>query len=327
MKEMYNTILSLRGEHSEAIASECSTKQSRVVTHEIASSKRTPSGRSLLLAMTVVFAIIAPILFSGCDEPIQTQYSEQLVINTFLFANHPIDSIVLHRTTPFGDTFNDIDYAITGATVIVTTNGVADTLLPGILGNPILSGRYYLPASKLIVQGGQTYNLTVIAPDQQTGGTHYATATTTVPMPIHLGPIADSIRGQTIMLDTNDLAAYAFLLTAGPIDEPSRHYLLSVTALDTNDGRIHVGGDSSAVLTRYSMVATGPQIALTSRYFTWYGPSLITFYAIDTNFANYQAQISGGSDYQPTLNDINGGIGVFGSAAIDTVSFIVAPKP
>lgn len=271
--------------------------------------------------MTMVMAILSGIALSGCDEPIQSQYFEQINVASFIYANEAIDSVVLHRTTPFGDYYDDLDYAVDSALVIVTSNGVSDTLLPATL-----KGRYYLPASKLIVQGGQTYTLSITARNQQTGGTHYLTSTTTVPMPIHLAAIADSIRGQTIILDTNNLANFAFLVTAGPIDEPSREYLLSITALDTNLGRIHIGGDSSAETVRYSNIATGPEIALTSRYFTWYGPSLLTFYAIDTNFADYQRQLSQGGDYVPTLNHVNGGIGVFASAAIDTVSFILKPK-
>jgi hypothetical protein len=168
--------------------------------------------------------------------------------------------------------------------------------------------------------------LTVTAPNWQTGGTHFATSTTTVPMPIHLDSLIESFRGQTIILDTNNLTNFAFLVTAGPVDEPNREYLISVTALDTTKGRIHVGGDSSQATTRYSQISTGPQIAITSRFFTWYGPSLLTFYAIDTNFADYQRQLSGGTDFQPSLNHINGGIGVFASAARDTVSFILKPK-
>ena len=326
MEQKRNYSTSLRGGQSDR-RELCSTKQSRAVTQEIASSNLTwLSPHKVLLAMTVMGALIASIALSGCDEPILSNYQEQLVINSFLYANHPIDSIVLHRTTPFGDYYDDLDYAIDSATVIVTNNGVADTLLPGIVGDPTLKGRYFLPASKFIVQGGQTYTLSVTAPNQQTDGTHYATSTTTVPMPIHLDSLVESFRGQTIVLDTTNLAQFAFLVTAGPIDEPSREYLMSVTALDTNDGRIHVGGDSSTETTRYSQISTGPEIAITSRFFIWYGPSLLTFYAIDTNFADYQRQLSGGGDYVPTLNHINGGIGVFGSAAIDTVSFIIKPK-
>lgn len=322
-KKFYST--SLRGESNDRREFD-STKQSHAFLREIASSNIPRlSPRNVLLAMTMVIAMMSGITFSGCDDAILSNYQEQLVINSFLYANHPIDSIVLHRTTPFGDYYDDLDYAVDSATVIVTNNGVADTLLPGIVGDPALKGRYYLPAGKLIVQGGQTYNLSVTAPNYQTGGTHFATSTTTVPMPIHLDSLVESFRGQSIVLDTNNLAAFAFLVTAGPIDEPSREYLMSVTALDTNDGRIHVGGDSSSETTRYSQIATGPQIAISSRFFTWYGPSLLTFYAIDTNFADYQRQLSQGGDYVPTLNHINGAIGVFGSAAIDTVSFIIKP--
>ncbi len=315
MKKKTFFTTSLRGEIAKRSGA-ISTKQSHARTQEIASSKRTPVGRSLLLAMTVLCAIV-----SGCDQPIQSAYQEQINVASFIFANEAIDSVVLHRTTPFGDYYDDLDYAVDSAIVIVTTNGVADTLLPATL-----KGRYYLPASKLVVQGGQTYNLTIIALNEQTGGTHVLTAATTVPMPIHLDSIPPSFHGQTVTLDTTDLAAFAFLLTAGPVDESNREYLLSVTALDTNVGRIHNGGDSSTNRVRYSNIATGPEIAITSRFFTWYGPNLITFYAIDTNFADYQRQLSGGGNYQPTLNHINGGIGVFGSAARDTVSIVVMPK-
>ncbi len=279
-------------------------------------------------ALPACVALLGIIALSGCDQPILSNYQEQLVVNSFIYANGGIDSVVLHRTTPFGDTFNDIDYAVTGATVIVTSNGVADTLLPGTAGDPTLKGRYYLPQSKLIVQGGQTYNLSVTAPNLQSGGTHYATSSTTVPMPIHLEPLADSIRGQTLILDTNNLASFAFLLTAGPVDNPNREYLLSIVALDTTYGRIRTNGEGqdTTLTVRYSNIATGPEIAVTSRLLGWYGPNLLTFYAIDTNFADYQRQLTGGGNFQPTLNHIIGGIGVFGSAAIDTVSFILKPK-
>jgi hypothetical protein len=313
---------SLRGESNDTHDRSCgrefdSTKQSHALPYEIASSElQWLSPLKFFLAMTMVITLL-----SGCDQPILSNYQEQLVVNSFIYANGAIDSVVLHRTTPFGDTFNDLSYAVDSATVVVATNGVADTLF-----RAPLKGRYYLPASKLIVKGGQTYSLTVTSPNWQTGGTHFATSTTTVPMPIHLDSLVESFRGQTIILDTNNLANFVFLVTAGPVDESNREYLMSVTALDTTKGRIHVGGDSSQSTTRYSQISTGPQIAITSRFFTWYGPSLLTFYAIDTNFVDYQRQLSGGTDFQPSLNHIVGGIGVFGSAARDTVSFILKPK-
>ncbi|HEY3874878.1 MAG TPA: DUF4249 family protein [Candidatus Kapabacteria bacterium] len=270
----------------------------------------------------IVIAFLAVIAaLSGCDQPIQSAYQEQLDVSSFLFANEPIDSIVLHRTTPFGDYYDDLDYAVDSATVVVSHNGVADTLLP-----TALKGRYYLPANTMIVMGGETYTLSITAKNNQTGGTHLLTSSTTVPMPIHLDSLALSVRGQTIVLDTTNLSNFAFLISAGPIDKPDREYLLSITALDTTFGRIHGGGDSSSETTRFSQVATGPNIAVTSRFFSWYGPNLLTFYAIDTNWSDYQRQIQQGIDYQPSLNHITGGIGVFASGARDTVSFFLKPK-
>ncbi len=294
-------------------------KQSQHFERGIASSKLLRFAPQLLLAMT----IISSAFLAGCDNPIQTAYTDQLVVDGFIYANEPVDSIVLHRTTPFGQYYDDLDYAIDGATVTITVDGDAHTLLP-----TGLKGRYYLPSSDLIVQGGKTYYLTVSAPNEQNGGTITATASTTVPMPIHYSALEDSARGQTFLLDTNNLAAFAFLATAGPVDTPSREYLLSVTALDTSYGLIrHREGADSLATIRYSYtLATAPAIAVTAGLFGWYGPNLITFYALDTNWVDYQRQLITRGNYQSSLNHINGGIGIFGSAARDTVTIFVKPK-
>src|SRR5207248_1320743 len=123
---------------------------------------------------------------------------EQIVVAAFLYANEPIDSVVLHRTTPFGSYYDDLDYAVDSAQVTVTVDGVPHTLKPATL-----KGRYYLPASELVVQGGKTYELSVVAPNHQSGGSHVLSSTTTVPMPIHYSPFVDSIRGKTIVFDTS----------------------------------------------------------------------------------------------------------------------------
>ncbi|MFI5202557.1 MAG: DUF4249 family protein [Candidatus Kapaibacterium sp.] len=324
MKKTRHFITSLRGARIDRREIRA-TKQSRAFTQEIASSEfQWLSPLKFLLAMTVIL-----IVFSGCDNPIQTVYTEQLVVDGFIYANEPIDSIVLHRTTPFGDYYDDLDYAVDSAQVTITVDGVAHTLLP-----TGLKGRYYLPASDLVVQGGRTYFLSVTARNNQTGGVYSATSMTTVPMPIHLTGLADSVHGQTFILDTNNLGSFVFLVTAGPGGGADQRYLLSITALDTNAGRIRFqSGRNSTDTTvpervRYSGVATGPTILVRPQFFSYYGPNLVTFYSIDTNWADYQRQVigRGGTDYQPSLNHIDGGIGVFGSAARDTVTIFIKPK-
>jgi hypothetical protein len=261
----------------------------------------------------------------GCDNAIESAYKEQIVVGAFLYAGEQTGWIVLHRTTPFGSYFDDLDYAVDSATVTLTVDGVAHVLKPGDV-----KGRYYLPASELIVQGGKTYQLSVVAPNHQTGGVHTLSASTTVPMPIHLDPIADSIRGKTFVYDTTDLSHFAFILTAGPVDQPNRKYLLSVTALDTSYGRVrHRETENDSIRrTRYSFVQTGPAIAVLEQFIGWYGPTLFTFNAIDTNWSDYQRQVPpfGNTNYEPSLNHISGGMGVFASGARDTVSVFLKPK-
>lgn len=222
--------------------------------------------------MTYFVLLSAVGLFASCDNPIATAYNEQIVVGAFLYANEPIDSIVLHRTTPFGAYYDDLDYAVDSATVTITVDGVAHTLLHGLR-----KGRYVLPASELVVQGGKTYTLSITARNQQ-GGNHTISATTTVPMPIHLTSLADSIRGKSFVFDTSNRLSFGYLVTATPTDASDHRYLLSVTALDTSYGslRSEISTLDSNRLTRYSEVATGPAIAVTARLLEWYGPTLIT---------------------------------------------------
>ncbi|MEI8135079.1 MAG: DUF4249 family protein [bacterium] len=279
----------------------------------------------LFLQTVLVVAFAAILILNGCDSAIESDYHEQLVVGAFLYANEPIDSIVIHRTTPFGAYYDDLSYAVEDAQVIVTVDGVQHTLLPGSM-----KGRYYLPSTQLIVQGGKTYDLSIVAPNSQYGGNHSITATTTVPMPIHLPGTIDSIRGRSFVFDTANVLSFAYLITAIPTDESDKRYLLSVTARDTTFGMVHIlRFDDSTNLTKYSEVASGPAIAVTAQYLNWYGPNTITMYAIDSNWWDYQRQVppnGRGTTFQPTLNHIQGGIGIFGSAARDTVSVFIKRK-
>ena len=92
-------------------------------------------------------------ILAGCDNAIESAYKEQIVVGAFLYAGEQTGWIVLHRTTPFGSYFDDLDYAVDSATVTLTVDGVAHVLKPGDI-----KGRYYLPANELIVQGGKHIN-------------------------------------------------------------------------------------------------------------------------------------------------------------------------
>lgn len=259
----------------------------------------------------------------GCDGAIDSLYQPQVVVTGYIYANGAIDSVILHTTAQFGTVVDDLSSAITGATVKIIVDNTVYTLLPGTR-----KGRYYLPASQLTVQGGKTYELRVLYQQDS------IEAFTTVPMPIHFTGLDDSIPPPRILiLDTNNQAAFIHILTAGPVDSPDRRYQLQVTALDTTFGKIHAGSnagpplDSNSV-TRFSFVQTGPILPLYSRLFGWWGPNKISFLAIDTNWVDLARQVQSGTadTYQPSLNHIIGGLGVWASAARDTTTVFLEPK-
>jgi hypothetical protein len=266
---------------------------------------------------------LSPLLVA-CDGAIESQYKEQLVVGAFLFANEPVDSIVIHRTTPFGSFYGDLEYAVDSATVTLSDGTDVYTLEPSQR-----KGRYALHT--LVIQPGKTYNLTIVAPNHQTGGVHTVHGSTIIPMPISISPEAAKLRGQVIILDTNQLSTFQYFLTAGPNDEPNRKYLLSVTPLDTTQGKITVSRQGPPVdtlaLTHYSFMQTAPLIGVSPRLFAYYGPNKIDFIAIDTNWVDYQRQVfQANLSYQSSLNHIIGGLGVFASGARDTMTIFIKPK-
>ena len=263
-------------------------------------------------------------LLAACDGAIESAYKEQLVVSAFLYANEPVDSVVIHRTTPFGNYYSDLEYAVDSATVTLSDGESTYTLLPAER-----KGRYALPS--LIVQPGKTYQLIVVAPNHQTGGVHTLQASTIIPMPIKLADQAAQFRGQEIVLDTNQLGSFQYFLAAGPIDEPNRKYMLGVTSLDTNEPKITLTRQGppvdSLARTRYGFIQTAPMLPVSPRLFAYYGPNRIDFIALDTNWVDYQRQvIQPNATYQPSLNHIIGGLGVFASGARDTLTIFLKPK-
>lgn len=275
------------------------------------------------LSLLLVALSISAMSFIGCDGAIDSEYKEQLIVTGFIYPGSPIDSVVVQRTTPFGEKIDDLTSSVDSAVVKVTVDGTTHTLLPGSR-----KGRYYLPASELVVEGGKSYTLTVDYHE------HHLSAVTTVPEPIHWIGLDDSLRHtRDLILDTTDYGAFRYTLTAGPIDYVNRKYMLKVLSLDTNIGRIHTPQQGppfdSTGNTRYSFIQTAPVLPLSGRLFGWYGPQKISVLAIDTNWVDYTRQTFGGGDpsgFQQSLNHIDGGIGIWGSAAVDTVTIYLKPK-
>ena len=87
------------------------------------------------------------------------------------------------------------------------------------------------------------------------------------------------------------------------------------------------GGTQYNDLTRWFILIPVSSVPVPWTGFKWYGRQKVTVDAIDQNFNDWllQADVTGGV-YQESLNHINGGIGVFGSAGTDTcTTFLKMP--
>jgi hypothetical protein len=268
-----------------------------------------------------IFALLAFAL-TGCDGAIDSEYKEQIVVTAFMYTGQPIDSIVLHYSVPFGSYYVDEQYAVGGSDVRLKVDGKEYQFIPGTR-----KGRYYSPDSSLRLEGGKEYQLFI------TKGEHNVYAYTKAPMPIQYTGLDDSLPADRILpLDTNNASTFAYGVTAGPRDESWRLYMLGVTSLDTSYGRIYANPnagppvDTSSIV-RYSFIQTAPNVRIYSRLFSYFGPNRLTMLSMDSNWVFYKRQVGYGAEsfipYQSSLNHVKGGLGVFASAAKDTVTVFV----
>ncbi len=273
--------------------------------------------------MSRVLSIIiigAAIVLAGCENGITpAQLPPTVVVEGYLYANHPVDSIVLTQTEPIDAYYADSLARITGATVTLRVDGREYTLQE----KPGSPGAYTLPADSLIVQSDKQYTLTIHALNT------IVTAVTTVP---------DTFAMTTLSPDTLQWPSTLTTLVGPSLAwTPSLNrtaYAISMEALDTLIYEIN-GSDTlwnqrvqlpglegrrntrAQQLSRFLLQLRAPQTNITWDLFRWYGRHRLTVYAMDTNFVDFmQMQSVGGRTYLPQLNHVTNGIGVFGSAAI-----------
>lgn len=276
--------------------------------------------KKLQLILLALF-VTASGIFVGCDGAIDSAYEEELVLSAFLFEGERLDSVILERTTPFGQKIDDDAIAIEGADITITSNGETFTLLP-IVGR---KGRYYLPDH--VIEGGRKYDIEVRA------GEHLLKSSTVVPKSISYTGLNDSLPSTRVLyLDTNNYGQFVYTLTAGPGDPTHTQYLMQVTSLDVADGnkiRNPPPGPpvDTAASSRYSFFRTSPDFRIVPSLISHFGRNHIAIHALDSNWFDYHRMVIGSrGNYQPSLNHVQGGLGVFGSSARDTVSVLIRPK-
>jgi hypothetical protein len=254
-------------------------------------------------------------LMGGCSEPVTpNQYSDQLVVNAFIFAEQPIDSVFIQRTGNILEFYSDDAVAITNASVQITlmsaSNPAAAETTYMLTHDSAKRGRYFSP---VIIRPNRIYALRVTAPNYPV-----VTGTTLVPDTFSvittLPPVVIwNIEYQPITV--------AWTQSRNYVD-----YIPSATSIDTtapliNDFRSENRKADDPKPERTGYFFNIPQrhsVSIPWLGFSYLGLHKLSVSAVDKNYYDYlrQAIASGGTSLREIRYNMEGGIGVFGSAAV-----------
>ncbi|MCB0275943.1 MAG: DUF4249 family protein [Calditrichaeota bacterium] len=301
--------------------------------------------RTLLLALTSI------LLLAGCDVGEDITYTEQYVVEGYLFATEPLSNIKLSRTVPFGTAYNFNDQAVNNAQVFVRLLDDNENVEREYAYQQVSPGVYRSPVQDPVLPA-RTYALEIRIPD---GKDTILRSRTVVP---------DSFSITRATADTIVYAGNQLELTITTPSSPNNQnvYIFATESLDPrfenltpffqdifdqidenqtpedtltflNDLRI-----SSSPLINEEFYDYNPdgtlQIRLPWISVIFFGPNTISANAVDDNVFNYistqtlQTDPSNLSPGEiPNVDDpIDGGVGLFGSyARVSKVIYVARP--
>src|SRR5581483_57569 len=269
---------------------------------------------TLLPLWCIIFSL--SFALSSCSNVTESAYTPQIVIQGFLYANEPLDSIVVRHTIAIGSSAGDD--RDTNARV---TLSVGDSIYTLHNDPSFAPGGRYISGSPILIQAGATYRLRVESSEG------VATASTTVPTPIHLDSV--KLGDRLLSLVSDDTILYPKLVDS--LSSPGVHlwwspspgsagYGVEALSLDTSadtilDAVSSAVGDTAAMgRYRFFILSTDEQIVWPQ--FTRYGLNVVRALALDRNYEDYVLGLYlSGSQFNNSTLHITGGLGVFGSAA------------
>jgi hypothetical protein len=274
--------------------------------------------------IVLLISVVISAFTVGCEDPVPTDYVQELVVEGFVFVGQPIENIRIMKTLPIADTFRLIDAAIRDAQVRITVNGVplAVEYVPDSLG-----GTYRVADREYRAVSGATYNIEVVAIGKK------LTATTLTP---------DTLSWVQAPKDTLQYPGRLFELTRSdsldvswtPVNGVSQ-YIVAVECIDTLGYGIYLNPQTtdtnrrirdqdrfdSGTLIASERVRFGFSILTRSptvwSVFKWFGKHEIRVYAGDQAFQEWFRMVGFGrrSSYDYRLSNIKGGLGTWGSAS------------
>lgn len=277
--------------------------------------------------------------------------TDRLVVDSVLVVGKPFPGVWLRRTGDGAEVYDADRAAERNATVVIRGGGLDVTYQTGNA-----AGLYVPPPSlQATVQPTTSYDLEIVT---QRGET--LTARTTTPPQVEIAQwLLLEADGETVrrelatfeeegdgVFDENQLNYIDGLLEArfqGDIHDVG--YQIAVIAREPDEFVIDTSGLDEEDLAEFDAVGTSPIFSGEDRFFRlpWFaiyyaGPHVIRIYAVDDNWRSLVTNVpeiyDNGGNFGGNIGDgvdrpdfaVEGGIGLFGSASVDSIGFRVLPN-
>lgn len=291
--------------------------------------------------------VCTTFLIVGCELYTQDEYEEQYVVESYLVANRPLPHVRVSHTLPVEEEYLLENAAINDAAVTISL--LDENGNPEATYHYLPRGEYgaYIPAAPAVVLPGRRYKLHVDLPAGDE-----VTAQTLVPASFKIDddqvdtsiPYQSEDQLEIVIRGENgsaDRQAY-FVFTVNVTDQYRDPAYLTplyddlVNEQDANIANLYV--NSSGIVNEENF-DENPDGTLSVRLpwlgVAFYGLNDIVTNTIDDNmydFLRYQSAQGGGSTLPPgeiqnIKYNVEGGIGIFGSMASDTVRVYIERQP
>jgi hypothetical protein len=294
--------------------------------------------------------ILVTLILLSCGKTSVTiderTYEPKIVIIGYLYPERPVSNIRITRNFPVGTTIDKNQIALSEANVTLTDIGSNSVF--ELTYNPISFAFEYIE-NDLNIDYGKSYRLDVsaIIDDSYL----QASSITTVPEEGLEIDQENSVFGDLFYRETDENGQLITPQVAYRQSDNSAFFLLAVSALDADietfiyenpfgfDIKEALEDEAKIENFQYSARWTRPEnqnggfsIIEISWFQLWfYGPYRLVLYAGDENFYHFfsthrSVQSIDGNLHEPLFHIDGEGIGVFGSAVIDTLSLNILKK-
>ena len=280
--------------------------------------------------------VVGVIIFTGCEDPVPTDYIPEAAFTGYLIVDEPVQGIRLTRSLAPLDSFDYRNASITDAAIRIWSN--SDTFNLQYIPSDTGAGEYRASDTTKVVKPGVEYVMEANLSD----GTTLRSSTTT-PEPVTWVQAPREVLQypiDTVVLPSPDSLKLIWTRSPGVTE-----YLISVQCLDTlnygsylepaseeKNRRIERFFEENAPrfndVTRWGFLQN-TEVNVFWFAFKWFGQHEITVYAADPALLEWYKQLQfGGNQYKPLLSNIEGGVGVFGSASVARqTTFVLKNQP